>query len=356
MDPGVANGGGGAGPRRVLVVRRRALGDLVLSLPALALLRRRLPGARLDLLMDSSLLDVARAWAGVDRVLAFPDRGATDGAARLAALWRLARELARQRYDLVVDLHSTPQTALLCRLTGAPRRIGLDLRGRRWAYTVRVRRGGGEPGPDGRPRYIAAALVDLVHAALGESAEGESVEPRLPPVAGAADSARPPAGSASGPRIAIAPGATWGAKAWPAASYREVARRLVAERGARVTVFWGPGEQPLARAVAEDLPGVEVAPPGDVLQLADRLCGFDLLLSGDSGTRHIAIAAGLRTLALFGPTDPWTATPSGARQRWLRYPIACAPCQRTACELATNHCLARIAPETVLRAVGEMLG
>ncbi len=344
----------GAEVRRVLVVRRRALGDLVLSLPALARLRRGLTGARIDLLVDSPLVAVAQAWAAVDRVLAFPERGAGPSLARAAALWRLARDLARERYDLVVDLHCTPQTALLCRLTGAPRRAGLDLRGRRWAYTTRVARSGGAAGPGGRPRYVAAALEDLVRGALGDGGDGggEAVEPRLARAAGAGGPLR--AADATR-RVAIAPGATWRAKGWSGASYREVARRLAVERRAQVTVFWGPGEGALAQAVAEDLPGVEIAPPGDVMQLAERLRGFDLLISGDSGARHIAIAAGVRTLALFGPTDPWTATPPGGRHRWLRHPIACAPCQRTACELSANHCLARIAPADVFAAAAEML-
>ena len=354
---GAAPGGGVSGEgapavRRVLVVRRRALGDLVLSLPALDLLRRGLPGAEIDLLMDGPLVETARAWAGADRVVAFPDRATGPGwARRAAALRRLVGELAGRRYDLAVDLHSTPQTALLCRLTGAPRRVGLDLPGRRWAYTVRVARTGGEPGPTGRPRYIASALADVAAAALGRRGAGADLEPRF----AAPPAETPAAGGPRRPRVALAPGATWAAKAWPAESYREVALALSAERGASVTVFWGPGEEPLARAVAAALPGVTVAPPGDVRELAERLRGHDLLISGDSGARHIAIAAGVRTLALFGPTDPWTATPPGGRHRWLRYPIACAPCQRTRCELAANHCLGRVTPAEVLRVAAEML-
>jgi ADP-heptose:LPS heptosyltransferase len=108
--------------------------------------------------------------------------------------------------------------------------------------------------------------------------------------------------------------------------------------------------------VAEDLPGVEVAPPGDVLALAERLRDYDLMISGDSGARHVAVAAGLRTLALFGPTDPWTATPPGGRHRWLRYPIACAPCQRTVCALRENHCLTRVSVAEVLAAARELVG
>jgi ADP-heptose:LPS heptosyltransferase len=335
---------------RVLVVRRRALGDLVLSLPALAELRRRLPGARLDLLVDRPLTAAARAWSVADRVLEFPDRSTSSGLGRTGALAALARRLAAERYDLVIDLHSTPQTALLTRLTGAPRRAGLDLRGRAWAYTVRVPRPGSEPGPDGRPRYIAAALLDLVARALGEPAQADAdVEPHLANAPGRG--ARP-----RGERraVALAPGATWTAKAWPAPAYRELAQRAAAEWGARVMVFWGPGEEALAHAVADGLPGVEVAPAGDVLALGEQLREFDLMISGDSGARHIAVAAGLPTLALFGPTDPWTATPPGGRHRWLRYPIACSPCQRTVCPLAENHCFTRVRPDEVLAAAREM--
>jgi heptosyltransferase-1 len=323
-------------PSRILVLRRRALGDLVCSLPALADLRAAYPRAAIDLVMDTAWVEAARAWAPVDRVLALP-----AGPARRA---RFVLGLRRARYDLVIDLLSTPQTAIASWLTGAPRRVGLDLKGRAWAYTDRVTRPGSATDARGRPTYVGDAMRDLVAAALPP--EAGSGAPR----ASAARARHAP------PKVALAPGATWSAKAWPAHAYAEVAR-LAAERWrAEVTVFWGPGEETLARAICAEAPEARLAPAGTIADLARKLEQQDLLVSGDSGARHLAQYLGLATVSVFGPTDPWTQTPRQGAHRFLRYPIACAPCQRATCTLARNYCLTEVTAQQVVDEAAALLG
>jgi ADP-heptose:LPS heptosyltransferase len=324
-----------------LVIRRRAFGDLLISQPALEALAIRYPAAEIDLVVDRALVGPARAWSRATRVLPFPDRSGGGGLAGVWELVRFAVRLARGGYDLVVDLLSTPQTAVLARITSAPRRVGLDLKWRRWAYTMKVPRETSEQAAGERPRYLAEAMLAIV-AGAGADVGEMSPAPRLPgmPARGRRSTPSDP------PRVALAPGATWTAKAWPLERYRELARDLAAQ-GTRVMVFWGPGEKELAHRLTEGLPGVEMAPPGDLIDLAERLAGVDVLVSGDSGARHLAQAVGTATISLFGPTDPWTATPPSSGHRWLRYPISCSPCQRTVCPMRENHCLTRISSRTV---------
>ncbi|HKA25136.1 MAG TPA: glycosyltransferase family 9 protein [Candidatus Eisenbacteria bacterium] len=321
--------------KRILVIRRRALGDLVCSLPALEDLRAAFPDAVIDLVMDAPWVQAALAWAAVDRVLVVPP-GLFD---RI----RFALGVRRAGYDLVVDLLSTPQTALLSWLTGARRRVGLDLQGRAWAYTERVTRPGSAADRAGRPTYVGDALRAVVAAALPSAPRAQTK---------AAASTRP---VHVPPRLAIAPGATWSAKAWPAPAYAEVARLALAHAHAEVTVFWGPGEESLAREICAAAPGSSLAPGGTIVELGERLQHFDLLVSGDSGVRHLAHALGLRTVSVFGPTDPWTQTPPGPGHRFLRYPIACAPCQRAECALARNYCLTEITAEQVWEEAATLL-
>jgi len=321
---------------RILVLRRRALGDLVCSLPALADLRAAYPHAHIDLVMDPAWVEAARAWAPVDRVLALP--GSAAGRVRFAF------SLRRERYDLAIDLLSTPQTAWLSWLSGALRRVGLDLAGRAWAYSERVTRPGSALDGAGRPTYVGDAMRALVAAAIPGGAR------RAAPLAPART------GGSQPPRVALAPGATWSAKAWPARAYAEVARLARERWQASVTVFWAPGEEALAREIAAAAPGTELAPGGSIVDLGERLREFDLLVSGDSGARHLAQFLGLATVSVFGPTDPWTQTPPAGPHRFLRHPIACAPCQRATCALTRNYCMSEVtagqvveAAETVLR-------
>src|SRR5262249_27957893 len=150
-------------------------------------------------------------------------------------------------------------------------------------------------------------------------------------------------------------GATWSAKAWPAEHYAAVARAFLAAGDASVTVFWAPGEEALADRITGLAPGATRASGGDVLALAQGLAGCDLLLSTDSGARHVAIGLGVPTLGLFGPTDTRSWTPPEGPHRTLTHPIACAPCHLTTCPLESNWCLSSLTPEDVLAEARAML-
>jgi ADP-heptose:LPS heptosyltransferase len=156
--------------------------------------------------------------------------------------------------------------------------------------------------------------------------------------------------------VALAPGATWPAKAWPIGHYAALATRLIDEAGAAVTVFWGPGEEKAADLVVAAEPRAFKAPGGDVAALARCLRAHDLLVSSDSGARHVAVGVGLPTVGLFGPTDIPTATPPEGPHVALTSPIACAPCQRLTCPLAENFCLTRVSPDEAFATAMRLLG
>ncbi len=117
------------------------IGDIVLSTPILAALRRAHPEARIDLLVESAYRELVEEHPALDAVIPY-ERGCFLGC---------ARELRRRNYDLAIDLHSIPRTAWLARLSGAPRRIGFAYPGRGFLFTDRI-----DPTP---PRPAARAEV-----------------------------------------------------------------------------------------------------------------------------------------------------------------------------------------------------
>jgi heptosyltransferase-2 len=340
--------GSRAAVRRILVLRRRALGDLLLTLPAVRALKESFPGARVDLLVDAPLVPVVEGLSFVDRVIVFPDR-ASFPRGRGRALLALFADVRKAGYDLVVDALGTPRTALLAWWSGARVRAGFAIGGRAWAYTVTVPRSDRR-----RPVYMRDAYLELVAAVGARTADrsfapaGAERGPEVPPAGGGLRRA--------GPRVALAPGATWPAKAWPIAHYAALASRLIDEAGATVTVFWGPGEEDRADSVRAAEPRAIKAPGGDVAALARRLRDHDLLVSSDSGARHVAVGVGVPTVGLFGPTDIPTATPPEGPHVALTSPIACAPCQRLTCPLAENYCLTRVTPGDAFAAAIRLLG
>src|SRR5262249_44929588 len=143
--------------RPVLAIRLRALGDVVLTTPALRALRRGYPGAAIEVVTAPGYAPLLEGLPEVDRVWPL-ERTST-------ATLRLAWILRRRRYQVAVDFFGTARSALLARASGAPLTVGWDVRGRRHAYRRRVPRGIALP--PGRREYAAAAYRRLALAAGG---------------------------------------------------------------------------------------------------------------------------------------------------------------------------------------------
>jgi ADP-heptose:LPS heptosyltransferase len=315
--------------KRILVMRFRALGDVLLATPLLAALRRQYPAARLDYLVDTELAPLLAGSADIDRLLAYPRRARPRWLSDLRWAWRLRAE----RYDLVLDLQGSSTSVLFTALSGAPRRHGYRVRHRHFFYTEKADRGW--PAARGRP------YAPINHFRLVESlgiAPGE-LTLRLPPApAGELD----PLPAGAGPCLLVAPGATWAAKQWPAAHYVALIREW-RTAGWRVVLVGAPVEQSLLATIAA-ASGAQQLAGTDIAGLVAAIRHADLLLSSDSGARHLAVALGTPSLALFGPSDPAIWAVEAPAHPILRLDLPCSPCGLTRCPLPGHPCMNDLTP------------
>jgi len=197
--------------------------------------------------------------------------------------------------EVALDPQGLAKSALWPAWARVPRRIGFELRQRRECvsglfYTEVVH----------PPRHLVH-VVDLnlsLLQAIGIAARfGQCPDGRFLVQGQLAPTWLPP-GSAC-----LLPATGGAGKAWPVAAYSELARALQGA-GLPVTVLWGPGEEPCARAVAEGAPGTVVAPPTSILQLAVALHHSRVVIGGDTGPVHLAAALGTPTVAIMVATDP----------------------------------------------------
>jgi ADP-heptose:LPS heptosyltransferase len=344
--------------RSALVIRHRAGGDLLLTTPALRALRAGLPRARIDLLAARGLASLLAGNPDVDRVLEFDRRSLVSQALLYA-------KIARGGYDLVVDAVSNPRTAFLTRLSRAPVRVGYDIAGRRGAYTIRVPR---EPlNPDGRPRlrYAPEAALDLVRA-LGIPDRGLALRFAVGAEARArisdwiASSEMPPPLPPPPPPLWIAclPAGSWPAKTWPPERFAEAMDRLASD--APVVWLWGPGERERVEACRALMrrPSL-LAPPTDWQGLGALLERCALFVGNDSGPKHVAVALGIPTVTLFGPTHPTTWHPPGGPHAALfAEGLDCLFCNANRCPLPGERhmrCMSDVSVDTVVAAARSLL-
>lgn len=305
---------------RALIIRLGAFGDILHTLPLAADLVA--DGWTVDWLAEdrwSMLLDGNPAVA---RVVRFPRKELRDPAwswrQRAGLLWRLVGELRRERYDAVIDAQGLAKSALIAACAGGTRRIGHDRsRARELAWLVPTsgvpcvaehvidqQRDLGRPLLDGRQpsgpwRFPLPAWSDERTWAAAWLAEQKLGRPWILNV-----------------------GAGWPTKVWPVERQVELVR-TVGEAGESMLVVWGsPSEGEVAqRVVAEAGHGV-AAPRTTIPQLAGLLAGGRVVVSGDTGPLHLALAVGTPAVGLFGPVPAARNGPKGRGYRCLQAPGA----------------------------------
>lgn len=325
---------------KLLVVRLGALGDIVHALPAVAALRRAWPGARIDWLVDRrhrAILDLAR---GIDSRLTI------DPGGRWRDLPAAVRHLRAQRYDAALDLQGLLKSAVLARLSGAPRVIGFgraavreSLAASFYTEAVEVPRSG----------HVIRKNLALL-AALG--LHDDRIEVPL-------DDVPAPAWWmeqwASSPVALLNPGAGWPNKRWPAERFGAIAAWLRDRHGLQSAVLWGPSEEALAAGVvaastgaARQLPRTSIA---DLVAIARRA---RLMVAGDTGPLHVAAAVGLPIVGLYGPTSPARNGPWHEHDETLSRFDGCACHHRRRCRRGTA-CIDSIPLDEVTRAIDRRL-
>ncbi len=325
---------------RILIVRYSALGDVVLATSVLEPLRRRFPGARIEWVTDplyASLLEGLPEIAKVHRLA----KDGEDGALSLAVR-------VRGRFDVAIDLQNKARSAVVAH---AAARHRATFRRRTPLQALGSLLGSAPPLVRAHQTALyAEALAPLGVEGSGRTKVSLSVQAR--------DLAADALEGVRGPIVAIAPGARWATKRWPAERFAAVADALAAD-GNRIVLCGGPGDRAAfdafraaARAqVAADLSFLPID------ALAAAIARVQLLVACDSGPVHLATAVGTPVLALFGPTSATRWGPP-APGRALSLGLACSPCSNHGgdrCPEGHHRCLGDLAPEAVLSAARELL-
>jgi ADP-heptose:LPS heptosyltransferase len=282
----VAAGFGREAVRSILLVKLRAIGDAVLTLPSLQALRLGFPRARITVLAPPASLGVYRDDPRCDELLAY-DRAALDGLVPQALFFA---GLRRREPDLAVCLHASFRTALIALASGAPWRSVRNHSGPDWFCNLPA----AEPK---EPKSIIQRDFDALRA-LGLRPSDERPRMAIPPKALADAAGRWKALRLKPRTVLLFPGAGKPEKRWPLEKFLALAKALRPSK-AGVLFLTAPDEAGLAaQAKAAGAAWASVAD----LKVLGALCRRSgAVIGNDSGPRHIAAASGARTLTLFGP-------------------------------------------------------
>ncbi len=313
--------------RRIAIVRLTSLGDVIHGLPLAAAIREHRPGASIAWIVEEREQVLLRGTPLVDDVVIAPVRRWRREAAR-GHLVRVFGEVRAFRatlralaVDVAIDLQGwAHKTSPIVMLTGARKRIGFSRSHARSPWSTLFTT------DQVTPPSSAAHIVDQNLALLGplgiEAREAHFVLPSWPEAESRVDEwMAEHEGTAARP-IVLLPSTRGRRKFWPAASYADLARRLAPIAAGPLVVAGGPGELPLLEEVREraGVAGLHVYAPGPIPDLARFLPRAALVVGNDTGPLHLAAAASVPSIGLYGPTRGARNGPYGPSGHYIQSP------------------------------------
>jgi heptosyltransferase-3 len=368
--------------RKILVIKLRHIGDVLLSVPALRALRQTFPHAHISVLVNSGTEAMLRNNPVVDDVMSF-DRSTTV----LPLMKRTRNEAAflgrirRAKFDMTVSLTSGDRAALISLISGARHRLayhpgGDGFPGKRFIYNHIA------PKPKGRhmvlqnlglPSHFGIDTTDLSVDFHVPDETSQKVAEVLPSIAGKT--------------IHVHPTSRLDIKCWREDYMAWVIEGLLSA-GDRVVLTTAPDrhETEMSARIVQRLSSinrlVDLSGKVTLTELAEISRSSDMFFGVDSAPMHLAAAVGTPVVALFGPTKPhrwgpWSnAAANAAMDRdslrpyreqsavrrfgehtVLQCPLDCVPCTKTSCprDTSPSECLTSITPECVLRELSRTL-
>ncbi len=327
--------------RRILVIKLRAVGDVLVSTVVLDNLRQAFPDASIDFLTESASRDVVINHPAVNDVVVYHRKK--------DSMLRFFFMLHKRKYDLVIDLFCNPKSAQMTFATRARRRVGFPFRGRAWAYNVKAKWmpeswHGTEFNLDALRSIGVPILSKIVKLYLTETERAW------------ARSFLAPHRIDGQMLVALNPGSSCEARRWGSEHYAELGDMLFEKLDARVLLVWGPGEEHEARGIAGMMkhPAI-IAPKTTILQLGALLAECSFTVSNDTGPIHISAAVDTPPLGIYGPTFAAGHRAFHPKSAIVRLEsLDCLECSLLTCTIG-NMCMRDLTAAMVYEAFEKMI-
>lgn len=334
----------------ILIWLPTPMGDAILCTPALRAIRQQFQSSRITFLARPSVREVLSPGKLNDRWL----EQSSDNPIATAG------KLKKYKFTQAILFKNSFASALAAFLAGIPFRIGYAREGRGFLLTDKLY----PPRlPDGRFKplsmidyylaiasWLGADTTDRGLELLIDPQERENLRDKLPEVV-----------NARRPIVVLVPGGAFGlSKCWHSERFAQTADWLISNYNATVVVSVSPNsaEKKIAKEICDSSRHklVNLAEkPVTLGQLKALFSIADLVISNDTGPRHIAIAFGRKVITLFGPNDPlWTDTGHESEIQIVGN-VPCAPCTKPICKKSEHLCMQTITVAMVCDAAKELL-
>lgn len=353
--------------KKILIIRPRAIGDVILTTPFIRNLKKTMPDAKIDFLLEPFVAPVLYGNPNINNILVFKRYAPKKELPAVAKMRKNEMQnissnvkifknnmdmlfyLNRQKYDIVFDLWGNFRTIIISVLTGAKYRVGFVYKLRKFFYNIPV-------APDIIPKYNVNYYFDLLkplciqpdneQTEIYYSREDEQY------ITNFVNDLKKDGSKL----IGINPMGSWITKRWPEEKFIELINLLLKELSdIKIILIWGPGELDSVSKIKSFFKNnkeVIVAPETNINQLAALIKKLDVLVTNDGAPKHIAVAVGTKTITIFGPTNYKSWGPADdLRHIYIFSGIKCAPCDKMICKDKNMECMKKIEAKYVFEKI-----
>jgi len=334
----------------VLVRGTNWIGDVIMTLPAIAAIRQSLPHSRITVLAKPWVAELYRLSPDVDAVLEYESPGMHDG---ITGICRLAGQLKQKGFTMAILLQNAMEAAIIAWLARIPLRMGYNSDGRGILLTHSVQRT-----KQIRTVHQIHYYIEMLKSLGFQPAGGH---PRLSMGEDFQGIARNLLHhyhvTPKDTLVGMAPGATFGpAKMWFPQRFAAVGDRLADTFAARVMLFGSKGDRERAETVQQHAkhPFINLAGTTSLKEAIALIGACRLFITNDSGLMHLAGALGIPLVAVFGSTNPVTTSPVGEESVIIHRDVTCSPCLKKVCP-TDFRCMDLISVDDVYDAAEQLL-
>ena len=326
---------------KILLIRLRRIGDVVMTTPAVTALKHALPLASLTYVIEEPLRRLVEGNPDLDHVMVVPPSQSVAG------FIGLIRQIRKESYDAVLDFHGGPRASRIAWLSGARFKVGYELKYKSAFYDIRVPRSR----PEG-PIHSVESHFNLVRA-LGLGVEKPLPSLFLPPAREEEkekiDQYWREYGLGGARVAAVHIGAGNEFRDWGTENMAALTGRLIRFAGVKVVLVGAERDGARAELIREKDPRFIFSLAGKInlIELRELIARAALFVGPDSGPMHIAAATRTPIVALFGPTLPANFAPWRAKATLIEKDLDCRPCKQRRCITEDIRCLRTITPEEV---------
>lgn len=338
---------------RILVIQTAFIGDVILTLPLLQVLKKSFVGSKTDLVVVPRAADVCANHPAIDEIILFDKRGKDSG---LSGLRKLGRRLRERKYDLVIVPHRSLRSAILAFMTGSPIRVGFNRSVGRFLFTKLARYRKDYHEVDRNISLLEGVGIREAAKVLPSVFPTEEDKKKVDRLLSEFSIQTP------SKMVTLAPGTIWNTKRWPKEHFAVLAE-LLGKDGFEIMLIGGTDDAPLCTEIQQLAASRHLHTAAgrlSLLQSAEMIRRSKVLISNDSAPMHLGVAVQTPVIGIFGATIPaFGFAPYGYNDVILETNgLPCRPCSSHGgdrCPIGTFECMRAIKPDRVMTALLKVI-